>query len=103
MSSNREQIAALPPFLPIPKPNERCVVGDLSRTHLYRLISDGYVRAVKTRDKTLIETASLLDYLANLPTANIKLNRPAGDDCQSGRRRRGRPRKPRLDPAAATT
>jgi hypothetical protein len=62
-------IDGLPPFLSIHSACE--VAGGCSPAKMYVLMGDRKVRALKMGDKTLIDTASLLDFLANLPEAKI--------------------------------
>jgi hypothetical protein len=63
------QIAQLPPYLTIKKAYE---TAGISRSKLYEVLGGGLVRAVKIGTKTLIDTGSLLSYLENLPTAQIR-------------------------------
>jgi excisionase family DNA binding protein len=57
---------------------QACVVGGFGRSTLYDIVGQGLVRAVKLGSKTLIDTASLLAYLAGLPKAKIRPAKPAG-------------------------
>jgi hypothetical protein len=61
-------VAPLPPYVPV---KQACVVGGFGRSKLYEVVGHGLVRAVKLGSKTLIDTASLLAYLADLPPARI--------------------------------
>src|SRR5262245_41610601 len=78
-------VSQLPPVLSIER---ACEAGSFRRTLLSALVGDGCIRALKSRDKTLIDTRSLLDYLASLPEA--KINPPARPN-QAGRRRSAQP------------
>jgi hypothetical protein len=62
-------VAPLPPYVPV---KQACVVGGFGRSKLYEVVGHGLVRAVKLGSKTLIDTASLLAYLADLPAAQIR-------------------------------
>jgi excisionase family DNA binding protein len=52
--------------------NDACARHDCSRPHLYILIGQGKVKAVKNGRRTLIVTRTLDDHFAALPPAKIK-------------------------------
>lgn len=60
---------ALPEMVPLPKaPN----IFGLSRSNLYRLAASGEIRLLKIGSRTLVDAASVRDFLATLPEANIR-------------------------------
>jgi excisionase family DNA binding protein len=67
-----------PPIVPemVPLPRAPSVFG-LSRSHLYRLASEGRIRMVKAGARTLVDAASVRAFLANLPVAQIGLQKAA--------------------------
>jgi hypothetical protein len=66
-------VAPLRPYLPL---KQACVIGGFGRSKLYEVVGLGLVRAVKLGRKTLIDTASLLEYLETLPAAQIRPAKP---------------------------
>ena len=48
----------------------------IGRTNLYRLISAGLIDARRLGGRTVIPATSLRDFLAGLPAAPIRSNRP---------------------------
>ena len=54
----------------VPLPRAPALFG-LSRSHLYRLAADGRIRMVKAGARTLVDAASVRDFLASLPPAQI--------------------------------
>ena len=92
------QIMELPPWMSVKR---TCEVTADSRANVYKKIAAGRYRAVKDGSKTLIETASVLEDLASLPTfADAKVLPPnkrgtrttvvADDTTTSPKPRRGR-------------
>lgn len=67
------------PRVPIP---EACKIRKVSRARLYELAGLGRVRFVKDGGNTLVDTASLVADLLNLPDANIQA--PAAQRRASG-------------------
>ncbi len=53
-----------PEMIPLPRAPAWC---GLSRSHLYRLAAEGRIRLVKAASRTLVDVASVRDYLATLP------------------------------------
>jgi excisionase family DNA binding protein len=58
----------LPPAYTIPKASQ---ASGLGRTTLYELIGAGKIEARKAGGRTLVMAASLRDYIASLPPAQI--------------------------------
>jgi hypothetical protein len=52
-------------------------ISGLSRSELYRRLSDGKVRAIKSGARTLIVMDSLRTHLASLPTATFRAPKAA--------------------------
>lgn len=67
------------PIIPemVPLPRAPAVFG-LSRSHLYRLAGEGRIRLVKVASRTLVDAASVRNFLATLPEARIGAQRSAG-------------------------
>jgi excisionase family DNA binding protein len=57
--------------------HEAVRISGLSRSELYRRLSDGKVRAVKSGSRTLILMDSLQAHLANLPAATFRAPKAA--------------------------
>lgn len=66
------------PIVPemVPLPRAPAVFG-LSRSHLYRLAGEGRIRLVKVASRTLVDAASVRNFLATLPEAQIGRPREA--------------------------
>ncbi len=66
------------PIVPemVPLPRAPAVFG-LSRSHLYRLAGEGRIRLVKVASRTLVDAASVRNFLATLPEARIGTQRGA--------------------------
>lgn len=66
------------PIVPemVPLPRAPAVFG-LSRSHLYRLAGEGRIRLVKVASRTLVDAASVRNFLATLPEARIGAQRGA--------------------------
>jgi hypothetical protein len=66
------------PIVPemVPLPRAPAVFG-LSRSHLYRLAGEGRIRLVKVASRTLVDAASVRNFLATLPEARIGAARGA--------------------------
>jgi excisionase family DNA binding protein len=64
-------VDGLPPFVTVKQAAE---IRHCHEDHIYRLLGRGRLRAVKDGRKTLVETASLLTDLVNLPVAKIAMN-----------------------------
>ncbi len=60
----------------VPLPRAPAVFG-LSRSHLYRLAGEGRIRLVKVASRTLVDAASVRNFLATLPEARIGAQREA--------------------------
>ena len=52
--------------------NESCKQICCGRTKFYQLLNDGYIKALKLGNKTLIPQSSIDDYLASLPAYPVK-------------------------------
>jgi hypothetical protein len=78
-------VEGLPPKLPI---REACKVGRFSRRQAYHLAGLRLIKLVKILSRTYVDTQSLLDYLDNLPSVEVKAPEPR------------RPRKPAVEPTA---
>ncbi len=61
----------------VPLPRAPAVFG-LSRSHLYRLAGEGRIRLVKVASRTLVDAASVRNFLATLPEARIGAQRGEG-------------------------
>jgi hypothetical protein len=61
----------------VPLPRAPAVFG-LSRSHLYRLAGEGRIRLVKVASRTLVDAASVRNFLATLPVARIGAQRGEG-------------------------
>lgn len=61
------------PYTPemVPLPRAPAIFG-LSRSHLYRLASEGRIRLVKVASRTLVDAASVRAFLATLPEAKLR-------------------------------
>ena len=57
--------------------HEAVRISGLSRSELYRRLSDGKVRAVKSGSRTLILMDSLQAHLASLPPATFRASKAA--------------------------
>ncbi len=64
----RQNDDSAPAYLRIAQASER---SGVSRSRLYLLMADGRVRAKKDGGNTLVEWASLLEYLNALPAAEF--------------------------------
>ena len=64
-------IDGLPPLVSVRRAAE---IRGCCPDHIYRLIGRGRIRAYKDGKRTAIDTASLLDDMANLPAAKIAMN-----------------------------
>lgn len=60
----------------VPLPHAPAVFG-LSRSVLYRLAGEGHIRFVKVGRSTLVDAASVRQFLASLPAARIRAPLPA--------------------------
>jgi hypothetical protein len=64
----------LPEMAPI---NQATRLAGLSRSSIYREATAGNIRLVKYRRSTLVDMASLRQFLASLPTATLRAPRAA--------------------------
>ena len=64
----RQSVDSAPAYLRISQASDR---SGVSRSRLYLLMADGRVRAKKDGGNTLVEWASLLEYLDALPAAEF--------------------------------
>jgi excisionase family DNA binding protein len=60
----------------VPLPRATAVFG-LSRSTLYRLAGEGRIRFLKVGRSTLVDAASVRQFLATLPAATIRAERKA--------------------------
>lgn len=62
----------------IPLPRAPAIFG-LSRSAIYRLAAEGHVRLIKHGARTLVDAASVRNYLAQLPTLQLRQDAPRAD------------------------